>query len=135
MLVADSAETVSLTFTSHLNPAADGGIRLDDIRLKGRSVTTGLTETFVPDVIAVSGRTIRYQGRQGRAEVYSQGGVKVGEVPAGSSLTLQGVPAGVYVVAPPHKKKKIEPRKIFSEPPIFYEVRPCFVEVAGGPVS
>ena len=107
MLVADSAETVSLTFTSHLNPAADGGIRLDDIRLKGRSVTTGLTETLVPDVIAVSGRTIRYQGRQGRAEVYSLGGVRVGEVPAGSSLTLQGVPAGVYVVATPTSRTKV----------------------------
>lgn len=107
LLVADSAETVSLTFSSHLDPAADGGIRLDDLRLKGQSVETGLTETLVPDVIAVSGRTIRYQGRQGRAGVYSLGGVKVGEVPAGSSLTLRGVPAGVYVVSTPTSRIKV----------------------------
>ena len=93
------AKSLMLTFTSKLNLADDGGIRLDDITVTGVDKTTnGISQTTQrPTSIAVSGNTISYQGDAQKAEVYTFDGAKVAEVNSGSSVTM-GVPGGVYVV-------------------------------------
>lgn len=92
-------KSLTLTFTSKLDLADDGGIRLDDITVTGtKNTTNGISQTRQqPTTIAVSGNTIRYQGKAKKAGVYTLEGEKVVEINSGSSVTIS-CPRGVYVV-------------------------------------
>ncbi len=92
------AKSLTLTFSSNLNLADDGGIRLDDITVTGTKGTTGISQAVQqPTAIALSGNTISYKGTAPKAEVYTLEGAKVAEVAAGSTATLNA-PRGIYVV-------------------------------------
>ena len=95
--VSSIAETSSLTltYTSSLDPDDDGGIRLDDIKLTGY-VSSGVTAVTASQVgrYAVIGRSV--SSIEGDAAVYDITGRKVTTVAEGESVTLPA--AGVYIV-------------------------------------
>ncbi len=92
-----AATSLSLTFTSDLDLADDGGIRLDDITITGLSPVAGIQHVATKGIISQTGRTLTYSAATGKAEIFSTEGRKCGELKANSSITLN-VPAGVYLV-------------------------------------
>ena len=93
------AKSLTLTFTSKLDLADDGGIRLDDITVTGVDKTAnGISQAAQqPSAIAVTGNTISYQGTAPKAEVYTLEGAKVAVINSGSTTTLNAQ-SGIYVV-------------------------------------
>lgn len=110
--LAPTAKSLTLRFTSSLDAAADGGIRLDDIKVTGKPVASGISEATngaKDGIICLSGRTLRYMAGSGSASVYTLTGAKVAEVKAGQAAELD-LTAGVYVVKAGGKTIKAEIR-------------------------
>lgn len=105
--LAQSAKSLTLTFKTSLLMDAEGGIRLDDIKVTGTNVSSGISDELKADAaLYVNGRTISYNAQSGSASVYSLQGSKVAEVKAGETVQLTVVP-GVYVVKAGSSASKI----------------------------
>ena len=79
-------ESLTLTFTSDLSIDDDGGIRLDDITIKGIAETSDDTETSISSINALS---------SGTAEVYTLSGMRIATI---EDSNLQQLPTGIYII-------------------------------------
>lgn len=96
--LADEAKNLTLTFKAALEMDGDGGIRLDDIKVTGTKLSSGIENVVSTEgSLYVNGRTISYNADGGHASVYSLEGSKVAEVKAGETVEL-GVSAGIYII-------------------------------------
>lgn len=89
-----STESLQLSFTSSLDVDDDGGIRLDDIKLTGEAISTGITSLEeAPIMFQVEGSAVLSSTA---ADIYSLSGRRVASVKAGVKATLPS--SGMYII-------------------------------------